>query len=410
MLDTNAIAALDAIEMAMALEMNQAIQQPTIIWGPPGIAKSALVMQLAAKLNMPVLDIRALTRNPADVNGLPFVLFDNGAKPPSRDPTATDKVGYTVWSRPDLVPQDGEGILFLDELPAGAPEIQASLYQLILDRCIGPHKLGDGWTIFCAGNRMSDRGHVWPMPSPLSDRLQHYDLVCKLAPWLQWASANDIHPMVTGYLNLRDKYDIEDTNVQGNARTASDPNPLATAAVASALPTYRQAPPKLSTVVIPDHCGMLLRFDPKERSFPTPRSWHKVSNALYEIERRGLTDSKIEFSTVAGKVGMVAATELLAFAKLFRQGFSISTIIANPDTAPEPQDAGMRCAVASALARNATKANIAKIYRYADRALPEEFMCMMMDDAERRHKDLTATAAYRDYGIKYAAARGGAVT
>ena len=36
--------------------------------------------------------------------------------------------------------------------------VQASAYQLILDRKIGEYTLPDGWAIVAAGNRESDRG------------------------------------------------------------------------------------------------------------------------------------------------------------------------------------------------------------------------------------------------------------
>ena len=54
-----------------------------------------------------------------------------------------------------------EGILFLDELNTAAPMVQASAYQLILDRKIGEYTLPDGWAIVAAGNRESDKGVVF---------------------------------------------------------------------------------------------------------------------------------------------------------------------------------------------------------------------------------------------------------
>ena len=77
-------------------------KQAVFIWGSPGSGKSAVVKQLAAELGIALHDIRALLLDPVDLRGLPFV----------------GKDGRSQWATPDFLPQDGEGILFLDELNA----------------------------------------------------------------------------------------------------------------------------------------------------------------------------------------------------------------------------------------------------------------------------------------------------
>jgi hypothetical protein len=398
---------LDAVELAVALEMMVKLKIPAMVWGPPGIGKSDILRQIAAKLGYTVIDYRLLLRNPVDLAGVPHVLFENNGGIPSRNPTEFDHVGYTVWSRPDVI-VNGKYIILFEEINAAPPEVQAAAFQILLDRAIGPHKLGDDVVMLCAGNRVNDKGAAYPMLSPLSDRLEHYDLTVKLAPWLQWATRpeNNIHPVICGYLRLRDKYDVEDQDMEGRVRGADNPNPFQVSP-STLLPTHRMAQPQMPTKIeVPDHCGMLHRFMPSERSFPTPRSWARTSEILYEIEANNLAGSRIEFASIAGKVGHVAATELSAFAKMFRQGYSIDNMIRNPDTAPVPPDAGMRLAVASALARHANRTSIRNIITYAERALPEEFRVMLIDDAERRNPDLAVTAAFRDFSIKYAEVRG----
>jgi len=44
---------------------------PAFLWGAPGIGKSQAIDQVAASLNMPVIDWRANLRDPVDVRGLP---------------------------------------------------------------------------------------------------------------------------------------------------------------------------------------------------------------------------------------------------------------------------------------------------------------------------------------------------
>jgi MoxR-like ATPase len=354
--------ALAAPELMTALEFNIAILQPCMVWGPPGIGKSELMAQLAKKLGMELKDVRAMLMNPIDVNGLPHIIMPGTqaaiiAELQRRkdDPTFTvadmitvlkgdsaalDYFGQTVWSRPGVFPrydESGRGvILFFDEINAAGADVQAALYQPFLDRRIGDHLLDNGVALMAAGNRTNDKGHVSPMPTPLLDRLQHYDMSVSLDAWIDWADDNGVHPLVIAYLQFANKK--HDSNAQ--------------------------------------RCGMLHVFDPKkvseDRSFPTPRSWSKVSNSIYEMEKRDLIGTMIETATIAGKVGRDAAAELIDFAITFREGLSINAIVLNPDSAKLPTQPAMKCAVISSLARQTTEINVSSLFQYVVR-MEEEY-------------------------------------
>jgi len=87
-------------------------RQPVFIWGSPGTGKSAMLHQLAAELEIALRDIRPLLLDPVDLRGLPLI----------------GKDGRSTWATPDFLPQDGKGILFLDELNAAPALVQASCY------------------------------------------------------------------------------------------------------------------------------------------------------------------------------------------------------------------------------------------------------------------------------------------
>jgi len=116
-----------------------------------------VIHQLAAELAIPLRDILALLLDPVDLRGLPFLGSD----------------GRSKWAMPDFLPQDGEGILFLDELNAAPAMVHASCYQLVLDRKLGEYTLPEGWAIVAAGNRDSDRATTTRMPTPLRNRFVH---------------------------------------------------------------------------------------------------------------------------------------------------------------------------------------------------------------------------------------------
>ena len=133
--------------------VNKLIDQklPVFIWGAPGIGKSSIVKQIAKQRELEFIDLRLSLLDPTDLKGIPF--FNSETK-------------EGIWAKPSFLPskQDSKGILFLDEINTAPPAVQASAYQLILDRKVGEYELPEGWSIVAAGNRENDRGVVYKMP------------------------------------------------------------------------------------------------------------------------------------------------------------------------------------------------------------------------------------------------------
>ena len=124
-------------------------------------------------------------------------------------------------------------VLFLDELNACSQEVQKAFYSLIHERRIGEYHLPHGSVVIGAGNRSQDSAIVKTMSSALINRMVHVQLAAHPRDWLKWAQANGIHPWVIDYITQR-----------------------------------------------PDH---LFSQPPKtEDPFSTPRSWHMLSDALWE--------------------------------------------------------------------------------------------------------------------------------
>ncbi len=163
---------------------------PVMMWGPPGVGKSQIVTQIAARHAVPVIDIRLSQMEPSDLRGIPF------------------RVGEHVeWAVPAMLPDAQrhgvEGILFLDEITSAPPSVSAAAYQLILDRRLGAYQVPTGWAIFAAGNRQGDRGVTYSMPAPLANRFSHFEFDTNLDDWVAWAYANGIDERVIGFLRFR---------------------------------------------------------------------------------------------------------------------------------------------------------------------------------------------------------------
>lgn len=303
-------------------------RQPAFLWGGPGLGKSSVVNQLARSLKVPLQDVRALLLDPVDLRGLPFL----------------GKDGRSQWATPDFLPKDGSGILFLDELNAAPAMVQASCYQLVLDRKLGEYTLPDGWAIIAAGNRDSDRAATTRMPTPLRNRFVHLEFEVDLQEWSEWAIEAGIRPEVIAFLRFRQE--------------------------------------------------LLSAFDRDANAFPSPRSWEFVSRIL-----GAAPDQSVEHDLFAGAVGAGAATEFSAFLKTFRELPNIDAILMNPLKEPVPENAAAQYAVASALAHCASDTNFDRICTYLGR-MPTEFSVLCVRDASLREPAIRHTSGYTKWAIE----------
>jgi len=163
---------------------------PIMLWGPPGVGKSQMVAQIAARHGTPMIDLRLSQLEPTDLRGIPF--------------RVNDMVEWAVPAMlPDAVRHGYEGILFLDELTSAPPAVSAAAYQLILDRRLGAYEVPPGWAIIAAGNRQGDRGITYSMPAPLANRFAHFEVEVNLDDWVAWAYAHGIDERVIAFLRFR---------------------------------------------------------------------------------------------------------------------------------------------------------------------------------------------------------------
>ena len=181
---------LSAVLEREYLSARDGVHTPVMLWGPPGVGKSQIVAQVAARHSVPVIDVRLSQMEPSDLRGIPFRSGD-----------------LVEWAVPALLPDAARhgatGILFLDEITSAAPSVSAAAYQLILDRRLGAYQVPPGWAIFAAGNRQGDRGVSYSMPAPLANRFSHFDLEVNLDDWVAWAYAHGIDRRLIAFLRFR---------------------------------------------------------------------------------------------------------------------------------------------------------------------------------------------------------------
>jgi len=297
---------------------------PVFLWGPPGIGKSSIVAQIAKEKEIGFIDLRLSLLDPTDLRGIPFFDAKNDA---------------AVWAPASFLPDgsQSEGILFLDELNTAAPMVQASAYQLILDRKIGEYTLPEGWSIIAAGNRESDRGVVFRMAAPLSNRFIHLEMESSVEDWKAWAVEKGIDTAIIGFISYR-----------------------------------------------PD---ALFTFDTQNdsRSFATPRTWEYVNEVLSSEP-----DNDLLMPLVSGAVGEELAAAFLGFRVVAAELPDIDAIMQGEcfDVPSEPSALHMLSTALSLRVDQSTSSKrLNNLVGYTLK-MPAEFAVMIVQDLRQREIEL----------------------
>ncbi|MFJ5775395.1 AAA family ATPase [Streptomyces sp. NPDC093094] len=148
---------LEALTLAVAADL------PVLLWGEPGIGKTAALTQLAEALELPLTTVIASVHEPSDFSGLPVVGDD-----PAEQGVPMAPPDWAV-----RLVRAGRGLLFLDELSTAPPAVQAALLRLVLERRIGALRLPPGVRIVAAANPRSSAADGWELSPPLANRFVH---------------------------------------------------------------------------------------------------------------------------------------------------------------------------------------------------------------------------------------------
>lgn len=231
---------LETVTLGQAKAIVKALagEQSVLLLSPPGVGKSDTVAAAAREEGLSCRSLLGTQIAPEDVSGIPRIVGERSVFCPPRV----------------LLPESPEPFcLFLDELPACAPDVQKAFYSLLLERRIGEHALPPGSWVVAAGNRAEDRALVRSLSSALVNRVVMLHVRADLREWLAWAVQNGIREEIRAFI-----------------------------------------------VFMPE---ALLRPPPAEpRPFSTPRAWASLSRALDLAERAGLLDSAIRRALSFGRV------------------------------------------------------------------------------------------------------------
>jgi len=269
------------------------------------------------------------------------------------DPTDAKGLPWVVDGQASFLPfgdlrramsADRLTVWFLDDLGQATPATQSAYMQLLLAREVNGHRISDHVVFAGATNRRTDRANVSGVLEPVKSR---FTTIIELTPdldgWCDWALGHDVPAELIAFLRFT-----------------------------------------------PD---LLCKFVPSNdlTNSPVPRTWANAAAIL----KMGLP-SNILHVALAGAVGEGAATQLLAFLRLYAQLPNIDAILLSPSTAPIPDAPSALYAVTAALAHRATAGNFDRVAQYAQRLMTGhgEFAALLVRDAVKRKPELANTTAY----------------
>jgi len=324
---------LTVIKKAVAACM--AANIPCVIWGGTGIGKSSLIKQLADELAHKLRDVRLSDKEPSDLGGIPF-------------PEGKEGKRRVTWLPNGLLPFKGMGddteecILFLDEIDRCDKPTQNVALQILLDRSVNGSSLVDNCRIVAAGNGMADTGTT-PLTEAAATRMIHFYVDTTsdkaLDSWVRWAGRSKVDPALQGYALFRQQ-------------------------------TFM---------------GKETKFVELQRANPRTFDWAMQLVNICDTLEYG---PEIIEPLVFGAVGCVPGREFLGYRRLFQQCPPPAVILADPLTAPIPDDLGLCFALGQQLTALAS-ANMT----VEDPAMTKQF-CKYFNrfpDAQKAHWFRTAS-------------------
>lgn len=328
----------------------------TMLWGPPGIGKTAVPEQIAASEEIAFKVFKPVLRETVDLRGIPAIDL---------------KKRIAEWLPPAELPnaeRDGEhGIWLFDELNVASVAMQNACLGVIQERQIEDWKLPKGWDIVATGNH-AGQGAVTRMPPPLANRFGHIEVTPNIDDWVAWANGAeiDIDPQIIGFLQFKPQllHDMEAGGGENNTR----------------------------------------------RIFPTPRTWHKLNDAcggddgegLPDLLSREAADDKglvlLREHVCAGLVGPGPTAEFLAFLTLAHKAPSLAEVLARPKETAIPAELGILYTIVAGLQRKVDDEDAFKrALTYIRRTGKREFEVMFVMGLCKRSPKVQRWAAFVEW-------------
>ena len=199
-----------------------------MVWGAPGIGKSAVLMNVLEEMKSDFPDYTLITKTlsnetPDNFTLPTYVETEGGRKADDVPKTWLPVYKPTGDASKDAVLDEncGKGLLFIDELSRATPQVLNVILPLVNEGLFNGYKLGSGWTIVVASNRAEDEmSGQSNIGNALSNRFAQVYYEPTVNSWRKWADKQGfISPLLLQWLSLP-----ESENMSGAKYYYMDPN------------------------------------------------------------------------------------------------------------------------------------------------------------------------------------------
>lgn len=181
-------------------------QRPIFLIGAPGIGKTAIMAQIAARLGIALVSYSMTHHTRQSALGLPFIKEKNyNGEQVSISEYTMSEIIATIY---ETIEQSGmkEGILFLDEINCVSETLAPAMLQFLQYKVFGRHRVPPGWVIVTAGNPPAYNRTVREFDIATLDRLRVLEVEEDYTVWRSYAKAHDVHGAILGFLDLKKSY------------------------------------------------------------------------------------------------------------------------------------------------------------------------------------------------------------
>ncbi len=199
-----------------------------LIWGAPGIGKTAILMAVVESMQKKFPDykliMKTLSNETPDNFTLPKYVEIDGQEKATDVPKTWLPVYKPTGDREKDAEMDaalGKGLLFIDELSRATPQVLNVVLPLVNEGVFNGYNLGSGWTIICASNRAEDEmSGQSSIGNALGNRFMQVYYEPTVYSWREWADKQKfMSPLLLQWLSLP-----ESENMSGGKFYYMDPN------------------------------------------------------------------------------------------------------------------------------------------------------------------------------------------
>lgn len=297
-------------------KINNPEGDPLMIWGAPGIGKTAIINSVLdarkRKGRLIPFDAQFLTPEAwfmpylkrSESGEREYVDLPKGKlplyKPADRDDPEKERKDKEAN---DAANQGEGGIIFFDELSRATEDVQGSCLQLMGNRSLEEYRLGSKWVVIAASNRKTDvlNPRSIKFDPALGNRFNQVNFVPLYKEWKEWAKTSGVNEYILRFL---------DHNYEEWWYTKEKDNEI-------------------------------------QSQFASPRSWSMASRGLASMadtcKSAGVEFTKsLKAMTIAKSVGKAAAEKIIAFMYVTDKYpiEQISNIWKDPNKAPKIEKIG----------------------------------------------------------------------